>query len=65
MAREYLSEIEKSKDVHTLRHILAELEQEIENLLNDSYENDAAERRAHDLELILRHGEHKLTQMLN
>jgi hypothetical protein len=62
--RDFKHEIDETDDVHQLRSILAEVNEAVDHLLEMSYEGDAAERRAHELQLIIEYGEHKLDKLL-
>ena len=62
--RDYRLEIDETEDIHHLRSLLGELGEEIERLLALSYEGDAAEQHAHNLELVRQYGEHKLSRLL-
>lgn len=62
--RDFRQEIDQAEDVHQLRATLSDLNEAIGHLLEMSYEGDAAERRAHDLQLILQYGEDRLEKLL-
>ncbi len=57
-------EIDACDDAQALREILAVLAGEIDDLDDQPYEDDAHLDRIHDLELVLRYGEHKLEKLL-
>jgi len=62
--RDFRQEIDFCNDFDSLREMLDELAEEIEQLDGLSYEDEPDMSRIHDLELVLRYGEHKLEQLL-
>ena len=62
--RDFKYEIDHSEEANQLRDILADLAAEIDDLEALPYEEDSHLDRIHDLELVLRYGEHKLERLL-
>lgn len=62
--RDFKIEIDGCDDLNNLRDLLAQLSAEIQRLEAIPYEDGAHEQRLHDLELLLRYGEHRLDRML-
>ncbi|MEP7291509.1 MAG: hypothetical protein ABI835_06980 [Chloroflexota bacterium] len=62
--RDFKQEIDETSDFQVLREILSELAADIEALEDSPYEEASLFERIHDLELILRYGEHKLEKLL-
>lgn len=62
--RDFRNEIDGCDDLNELRDLLARLSAEIQRLDAIPYEDDAHQQRIHDLELLLRYGEHRLDRML-
>lgn len=63
--RDFKQEIDQCHDNTRLIQILDELSAEIDLLEGQGYEDAPHQQRIHDLELLLRYGEHKLTQLLS
>lgn len=57
-------DIDACDDAQALREILADLASEIDDLEDLPYEDDTHLDHIHDLELVLRYGEHKLEKLL-
>ncbi len=62
--RNFKQQIDDCDDALELRDILADLAGEIDSLEALPYEEDTHLDRIHDLELVLRYGEHKLEKLL-
>ncbi len=62
--RDFKREIDHCDDAQALREILADLAGEIDDLEDLPYEDDRHLDRIHDLELVLRYGEHRLEKLL-
>lgn len=62
--RDFKQEIDACDDPNVLRQLLAGLSAEIEHLDETPYEDGDHLQRIHDLDLLLRYGEHKLDRIL-
>lgn len=62
--RDFKREIDHCDEANDLRELLAQLAAQIDDLEDLPYEDPRHFDRIHDLELLLRYGEHKLDKML-
>lgn len=62
---DYKTRIDDCHDLRDLRAVLDELAVEVERALDAPYEDERQIQHAHNLELLLRYGTHKLEKMLS